>query len=1205
MSTRSASQPSSTTPTAASSDAVPADVARRIKEFRGRLGLTQTALAERLGVSFASVNRWENAQSKPSPLSWRELQRIAGDPTDKGTAASRDAAPSAEDVRLDFTAAPEIVTAVAEGERLSFGHMANPVFATEISQIDPLPHQRIAVYDHMLRQSRLRFLLADDAGAGKTIMSGLLIREMLARRLVNRILIVPPAGLVGNWYRELSTLFNLPFDIINGADIRSDNPFIGEGSGRLIVSVDTLRQPRAVARLQESGVAPYDLVIFDEAHKLSADRGNDLRVRKTGRYKLAEALAGVRGLDDQWNLGWNTHHLLLLTATPHMGKDYPYYALWRLLEPDMLATPEAFDEFPASERIAHFIRRTKEEMVHIDGTPLYKKRISETPGFALTQGEVSEQRLYDETTEYLRVIYNKAKLLNRSAARLAMSVFQRRLASSTYALLRSFERRIEKLDGIIDDVQQGKLTIEQMITLQQRITEDDDVLDAKTADDEESIEGVEENERAEDMLLSGVVAASLADLIAEREQVRGLRDLAARVYDKGEESKFEELKEFITGPKFSNEKLIVFTEHKDTLDFLIRRLDGMGFTGQIAQIHGGMHFTKREEEVEKFRRDATDGGARFMICTDAAAEGINLQFCWLMINYDIPWNPARLEQRMGRIHRYGQEHDPVIILNLVALDTREGRVLKTLLDKLEKIRKELGSDKVFDCIGRLHQGVSIKRYMELAVIGDDPDEALRELEGEITKEQVQALEARERTLYGDGGEVARELPRLREELGREAYSRLLPGYVRQYIQTATPLVGIDIDGDLGATFGFRAAERGSLDPLLPTIETYPPRLHDCLSIERPETKRDAIWIHPGEPIFEAFRSLVEHRLGADALRGAVFVDPSTDKPYLFHLAVVSVVRHSDPKFSDFASEETLVCQLVGVKQYEGAEIHLCPVEHLLLLKGGHGLPPAAQRLAMLAESLRDQAQAFLVERVARNLALDRRNELLNSMVERESFIKRGFDYREAELATARAKHSEKARAGNVKAQTALNDIKQQQRELAGRRAHALAALRREPELIEPAALRFIAHALVVPSSDPDDKDRYDANVEQVAMDIAWAWEETDGAIVKDVHTPDLAREAGLPDNPGFDLLSIRPDETERGVEVKGRAGTGDVEVSANEWARACNMRDRYWLYAVYDCATPNPRLVRVQDPFQNLLVKAKGSVLLSAKHVMEAGESQL
>jgi SNF2 family DNA or RNA helicase len=331
---------------------------------------------------------------------------------------------------LDFTAQPEIVKVLAEGERLSFGHLANPTFATEISSIDPLPHQRIAVYDYMLKQPRLRFLLADDAGAGKTIMSGLYVREMLSRRLLRRILIVPPAGLVGNWRRELLNLFNLPFRIVRGNDVRQDNPFIGDNSDRIIISLDTLGSPRVFARLKESAVTPYDLVIFDEAHKLAANRDADLRVRKTDRYALAEALAGIRTHANGWRLQWSAYHLLLLTATPHMGKDYPYYALWRLLEPEMLATQEAFEDYPVGQRRMHFIRRTKEEMVHLDGRPLYPKRISDTLGYELSQGEVSEQALYDETTDYLRFVYNRAKLLNREAARLAMSVFQRRLASS-------------------------------------------------------------------------------------------------------------------------------------------------------------------------------------------------------------------------------------------------------------------------------------------------------------------------------------------------------------------------------------------------------------------------------------------------------------------------------------------------------------------------------------------------------------------------------------------------------------------------------------------------------------------------------------------------------------------------------------------------------------------------------------------------------
>jgi len=1171
------------------------DYAERIKRCRSVIGLTQQVLADRLGVAFATVNRWENQQTKPSRLYWNLLQQLEMQVAEEsGSYATPTAKPPAI---LDFTAPPEIVKVLAEGERLSFGHLMNPAFATEISSIDPLPHQRIAVYDHMLKQPRLRFLLADDAGAGKTIMSGLYIREMLSRRLLRRILIVPPAGLVGNWRRELLSLFNLPFRIVSGADARADNPFQGEAGDRVIISVDTLSSPRVFARIREPTVVPYDLVIFDEAHKLAADRGNDLRVRPTERYCLAEAIAGVQTHNSHWRLGWSTHHLLLLTATPHMGKDYPYFALWRLLEPEVLATPDAFDEFPAEQRQAHFIRRTKEEMVYLDGRPLYPKRISDTLGYELSQGEVSEQKLYDETTDYLRFVYNKAKLLNREAARLAMSVFQRRLASSTYALLRSFERRIEKLDGLIDDIQDGKITTEQMLTLQARLHEDD-LLDTTSADDEGDEEHGEAHEAAEERLLQGVVAASLTDLLAEKEQVQDLLNLARRVHDDGHESKFDKLREVLTDPRFSGEKLIVFTEHRDTLTFLVRRLGGMGYTGQIAQIHGGMQYLQREEEVERFRKPLDQGGARFLICTDAAGEGINLQFCGIMINYDVPWNPARLEQRMGRIHRYGQKHDPVVIVNLVAPSTREGKVLKVLLDKLEKIRKELQSDKVFDCIGRIFDGVSIKRYMELAVT-EDTDTVATQLDGRLTKEQIVALAKREQSLYGAGGDVAKDLPRLRASMEQEIYFRLLPGYIRQYIQQSAPLLDIEIEGDMDGVFALRPLRFGAMDPLLNVLELYPEESRDNFSVARPAERKDVIWLHPGEPVFERFRALATERLADIGTRGAVFVDPSAAKPYLFHMALLSVVRRADPDLRDLAQEEVLECRLVGLRQQEGAEICVCPVEHLLLLKGGQGLPASAQRLAVTASEQKELARAYLAERIAREMALERKRTLAESVPEREMFILRGFDFQEAELAAARAKHSDKARSGNRKAQEALEEVKRQQRELSARRQKALTVLHREPDLIAPGEVTFVAHALVVPSSDPADIEQHDANVEMVAMKLAQAFEEAAGAKVFDVHTPELARQAGLQDNPGFDLLSVRPGNEKRAIEVKGRAMTGDIEVSANEWAKACNMRHDYWLYAAYNCATPNPRLARVQDPFGNLLAKAKGSVLVRHAQVAE------
>jgi superfamily II DNA or RNA helicase/DNA-binding XRE family transcriptional regulator len=1185
--------------------AVPDDFADRVKSLRGQLALTQTQLAARLGVSFATVNRWENAQARPSASTWSQLQKLyeteilgpQQEPELPTFARDATTLPPA----LDFTADPEIVRVVVEGERLSYGHLYNPAFATEISQIDPLPHQRIAVYDHMLTQPRLRFGLFDDPGAGKTIMTGLYNREMLARRLVRRIIIVPPAGLVGNWEREMNVLFSLPFRVIEGSEAKSSNPFIGPASNLVIVSVDTLRGNRMFSRLQEPEVIPYDLVVFDECHKLAADREPDLRVRKTDRYKLAEALAGIQGLGPRWQLTWSPQHLLLLTATPHMGKDYPYYCLWRLLEPNVLSTAEAFDAFPAEARQRRFIRRTKEEMVTLDNKPLYPKRNSDTLTYELTQGSNSEQHLYDETTEYLQSVYNRAKLLNRSAARLAMSVFQRRLTSSTYALMRSFERRIAKLDGLIADVEEGKLTMDQLMRLQQQIADEGDVLESKTADEETTEDEQEENEAAEDRLLRGVIAVSLDDLRAEREQVERLLILARRVHDdKHMESKFERLREIVTDRNYAQEKLLIFTEHRDTLEYLVRRLEGLGFTGQVARIHGGLHYTERQEQVELFRKPMAEGGARFLVATDAAGEGINLQFCWVMINYDVPWNPARLEQRMGRIHRYGQKHDPVIILNLVAAKTREGRVLKTLLDKLEKIRKQLKSDKVFDVIGRIFEGVSIREYMVEALTAEGAAAVEQRLEGQLTKEQVQALAEREKRLFGDGGDVRKELPRLRNDIERETFAQLLPGYVRRFIDEAAPLLDIGVEGNLDRLFSFKPMKARAIDPLLPVLDTYPVAQHNRLTVYRPKPNDGTVWLHPGEAVFEAFRGTVDRRLGGSALQGGIFVDPTTDAPYLFHVALVSVLRRSDPAIVRLANEEDIEYRLVGLKQFDGNRIMPCPVEHLLLLRGGQGLPPAAQRLAVAARDYSELAQAFLLERVARGMAAKHRQQLLDSLPQREEFLTRGFDYREAELAAARQKQAERARGGKAGAQKELDHIKTQQRQLAQRRRDELLVLRREPELMAPGRMTFIAHALVVPSSDPEDQKRHDAEVEQIAMHFARAHEEAAGATVKDIHTPDLARAAGLPDNPGFDLLSIRPGGEKRAIEVKGRAGVGEVEVSANEWAKACNLRQGYWLFAVYDCATPNPRLLRVQDPFGMLIAKAAGGVLIDARAIMEA-----
>ena len=788
---------------------------------------------------------------------------------------------------LDFAADPDVVAAVAEAHRLTYGHLFNSVFATETSRIDPLPHQRIAVYQRMLSQSPLRFLLADDAGAGKTIMTGLYVREMLSRRLIRRVLVAPPAGLVGNWERELRTLFQLRFRIASGQDARAGNPFVDRDSDLLIVSVDTLAGERMFNHLRDPETEPYDLVIFDEAHKLSADRQQDFRVRKTYRYRLAEAIAGAGPDAGRWHLPWSARHLLLLTATPHMGKDFPYYYLWRLLVPDTLSTYDAFTEFPREMREDHFIRRTKEEMVHYDGRPLYPQRNCATLSYDLTQGPGDEQELYDETTSYIQDYYNRAKFLNRSAARLAMSVFQRRLASSTYALMRSLERRKEKLENMIDGIRIGRVTEEDLVSQQGRLNALDDLFDSLTVDEYDLEEGDDQQEDYEDEILGGMVAVSLAELEVERLKVEELLDKARSLIDRAEESKFDKLREVIADPAYADEKLIVFTEHRDTALFLIRRLEGLGFTGQVASIHGGLSYQERERQVEFFRRPASENGANYLIATDAAGEGINLQFCWLMVNYDIPWNPARLEQRMGRIHRYGQAHDPVIIINFVASSTREGRVMKTLLDKLETIRQELQSDKVFDVLGRMLEEVSMRDYLEDALAGADTD-LVQRLDETFTSSNVLALGDEERSLYGKGGEVERALPELREQAELEDYRRLIPGYVRRFVEKAAPLLDLRIDGDPGDIFTLLPTLPGALDPLLPALEKYPESARHRLTLYKPQDREDAVWLHPGEPVFDAVAEAIEGRFAKEALRGSVFIDPHAEEPYLLHIAHVSI-----------------------------------------------------------------------------------------------------------------------------------------------------------------------------------------------------------------------------------------------------------------------------------------------------------------------------
>ena len=1165
--------------------------------------LTQQQLAGRLGVTPLTVHRWENGQSRPHPLAAAQLRALEEEsaaqaargiePTPQATLSAPAVAPA-----LDFAGGADAVLAVAEALHLTYGHQCNPAFASETARIDPLPHQRIAVYERMLRQDPLRFLLADDAGAGKTIMTGLAAREMLSRGRIGRVIIVPPAGLVGNWERELRTLFGLRFRIVAGADVRAGNPFRGPDGDLVIVSLDTLAAETVFDRLRSAGVAPYDLAVFDEAHKLSAARERR-RTRKSRRYQLAEALSGCAAPESRFaGLGWSARHLLLLTATPHMGKGSPYHHLWRLLDPHALGAEEAFRRFPAAARARHFIRRTKEEMVDLAGRPLYPQRICATFGYDLTPGRDGEQALYDLTTAWLRRSYGRA-LENRPAARLALSVFQRRLASSTWALRRSLERRAAKLRRTVEDLAAGRLTAADLRSGQLPLgdADDTDIFDALADADAGSDETAAGRAAAyEEAVLGAVVAVTIDELHDEIATIDGLIARAGRLIDAGAESKFERLREVLDDPRYAGDKWLVFSEHRDTVEYLIRRLEGLGHAERIVSIHGGMAWPEREAAVERFRRP---DDARFLVATDAAGEGINLQFCRLMVNYDIPWNPARLEQRLGRIHRYGQRRD-VVIVNLVAASTREGRVLQVLLDKLDAIRQELRSDKVFDVIGRLMDNRSLGDYL-LEALSDDGERRIRDrLETALTAEHVSRIEAADARTYGRPGDVAQRLDALRGDLDRERYLQLLPAYVHRFVETGARLLGLSIHGDLDGDFALAPERPTALDPLLPALDDYPPAARDHLRVRRPGTDAPCIWLHPGEPVFDALRDQVLRACGRGALRGGIFTDPRAEGPYLVHLAEISITERqeeSDAGSPDGSSGHRAAPdgtaprerRLLALRQEESGGPAECPVEALLLLRAAPGAAPGAVPLAGRALGRRAEATAHagrLLERIVEEQRAARRAEL----PDRRRRVTANFECRAAELAARRT--SLGGRQADADTREELEAVKLAQRAIRAERQRALAQVDRAPDRIERSEIRFLAHALVIPAAGDDDTGSHE-RAEEIAVRIATGWEQDRGARVEDVSRPALARVAGLPDWPGFDLLAHPTGGEPRCIEVKGRAGRTAIRMEPNEWKQACHLGDRYWLYVVFDCATPEPTLVRVQNPFDKLLAKQRASSMFT------------
>ncbi len=1143
-----------------------------IREARKRLGLSQEAFAKELRVSFATVNRWERGHAEPQRDRLSRLKELvsARQPRSDAPAATKAfAAPPP----IDFEGDAEHLKLVVDAHRLRNGHIRNKSFALELSRVVPLPHQRIAVYEHMLPQSQLRFLLADDAGAGKTIMTGLYVREMLNRGRIRRVLIVAPAGLLTNWRRELAQLFDLSATILNRARIEQGALDVAE-TGLFIVSVDTAAVPAIRERLKSDAVGRFDLVVFDECHKLSWP---DPKREKTRRYRLAETLAT------------RCTHLLLLTATPHMGKPHPYFALWRLLDPNLFPTGAAVLALPPQKRRLYFIRRLKEEMLDYAGQPIYKPRLCQTIRFQLTQGE---HQFYERVSDYLRWSYQNNKTLNPNAAGMVLAVLQRRLASSTAAVLLSLKRRKQKLLK-----PPAELPAEQEI---------EELLDRSTADEADQLsDGRESDEAIEESALA-LARPEGAKLEQEVAYLDRLVEEGEEVRTSGQEAKFTRVREVIESPEYRNQKLLIFTEHRDTLDYLQQRFAQLGYGEEIATIHGGLGQQERDRQcfrlmTPEFRRarnlpNPDARSVRLMLATDAAGEGLNLQFAWVMVNFDIPWNPARLEQRMGRLHRFGQRASEVRIFNLVAEKTREGDVLFTLLEKLNEARRELCSDKVFDVVGQLIDGGTIRELLRDSLVSDSADSSIQNLAGKLATAHLRKQLEEDRKHATSFGDVAQRLGALNAEQRVEELRHLLPAYVQRFVERAAPKLGLALDGDI-ATVARATWETSPLTRKL--VERVGQPLPAFLTVRRDPPDDGAIppeqitFLRPGEPVFDTLCNEVVRRFSADIQRGAVLCDPTSDRPYLAGVYSVQLAEMGAASVAT-SNRVTLDRRIIGLRLFADGTSETFEFNHLialpaapksLLSSAGDFLTRRSEWVARLDKLARATAEGAILQPV--------RAELKAEAELRQQDLMCGFDYRAAQLATDRGDLSRKAREGDANAVAQIAKIKIEQAGLSEEKAQALLFEQRRPDMIDLSGFERVALALVVPDARPEARELYDLDVERLAVRLALNYEQDHHrARVFDVSSPSLAR--------GYDLESHRPGGEVVAIEVKGRSGRGPVTLTDNEWPTAANLRKRYWLYVVLDCAT-QPRLYRVQDPIR-LAFSTRQSFVLNAGDIIREAE---
>jgi len=763
-----------------------------------------------------------------------------------------------------------------EAKRIDLAFLFDPMMAVHTSNVEPLPHQITAVYESMLPRQPLRFVLADDPGAGKTIMAGLYIRELIMRADARRILVVAPGSLVEQWRDELFEKFGLEFRIYSPLLEQaspSGNPF--EDQHQLIVRLDQLsRNEELQDKLCAAG---WDLVVFDEAHKLAAHYFGS-KLEKTGRFRFAE------------RLGAHTRHLLLMTATPHSGKEEDYQLFLSLLDSDRFYGKfrDGVHKVDASDLMR---RMVKEELLKFDGTPLFPERRAYTVNYTLSDIEAA---LYEAVTDYVKTEMGKADALEgrrKGSVGFALTALQRRLASSPEAIFQSLRRRKERLQNRIRDERLGARGRQVLAETLIDVPEDDDDLNA------------EEQESLEETLVDEATAAStISELEAEIRILEGLEKQAKAVVVSGQDRKWDELSKILQNdPEMRDasgrqRKIIVFSEHRDTLNYLREKIAGVfGNHDAIVTIHGGTHRDERRRLQALFR---SDRDVRVLVATDAAGEGVNLQTANLMVNYDLPWNPNRLEQRFGRIHRIGQT-EVCHLWNLVAKETREGDVYHRLLEKLE-IESEALKGRVFDVLGEVFEETSLKDLLIEAIrYGDKPEvraRLTRKIDRALDREHLKSL--LDRNALAQETMSADRLFAVKEEMEKAEARRLQPYFVRAFFMEAFDALGGAIHSREAERFEIThvpaairerdrrltGRNRREHEPILKRYERICFTKDAVQPLEKAGLPR-ALLMHPGHPLMLALSDLILEQHANLLRQGAVLVDPADEgeEPWLLFL----------------------------------------------------------------------------------------------------------------------------------------------------------------------------------------------------------------------------------------------------------------------------------------------------------------------------------